>query len=366
MNEQLLSKRRLLMVIAAIAVTLLGTVGCTAQKQPDPAPGAETRVQIFYYPWYGTPDREPGWIHWTQNGHTPPGDIGAHYYPQLGPYSSSDPHVLDQHMIWLKQARVGVLVTSWWGPGSREDAMTPAVLDAAAEHGLKVAFHLETYRGRTAESVKRDIQYIYGHYGGHPAFFRTARPTHWGPSPAPRGVFYVFESLHVPDADWKGMLDSLRNTSDDAIVLGQTSDVTRLDTCHFDGLYTYDALGYDGSTFPKLQAAITAKNAIFAPSIGPGYIDIRAVAGSTRNKPRADGATYDRMWQSVAEAAAEWVSITSFNEWHEGSQIEPAVPRAEAGFTYLNYDGAYGKRGAEASLAYIDRTAYWVAKFLGR
>uniref|UniRef100_A0AC34RHX0 Uncharacterized protein n=1 Tax=Panagrolaimus sp. JU765 TaxID=591449 RepID=A0AC34RHX0_9BILA len=35
---------------------------------------------------------------------------------------------------------------------------------------------------------------------------------------------------------------------------------------------------------------------------------------------------------------ADIVSITSFNEWHEGTQIEPAVAHSYGNFTYLEYD----------------------------
>eukprot|EP00960_Hanusia_phi_P034229 750930-Hanusia_phi.AAC.3 len=44
-------------------------------------------------------------------------------------------------------------------------------------------------------------------------------------------------------------------------------------------------------------------------------------------KPRTDGAYYDKMWQSAVAAQTEFVSITSYNEWGEGTQIEPAVPK---------------------------------------
>jgi glycosyl hydrolase family 99 len=71
------------------------------------------------------------------------------------------------------------------------------------------------------------------------------------------------------------------------------------------------------------------------------------------------------MWQKALLSGAEWISITSFNECHEGTQIEPATIPAtqESGFRYFSYEGAYGLRGDRAPFAYLDRTHYWVQKF---
>jgi len=325
-----------------------------------------SRVHIFYYPWYGNPRTDGRWVHWQQNNHVPPDDIASNYFPKLGAYSSNDRAVVDQHMAWIAQAGVGVVVTSWWGQGSYEDQAVPMLLDSAAAHGLKVAFHIEPYRGRTPDSVKGDIAYIYNRYGRHPAFFRVSRPTRYGSWANPRGVFYIFNSLATPANEWRAMLDSIRGTSLDAFVLAQTSDARLIDSGHFDGLYTYDVFNVDGSFFQGVNQAVVNRGAVFAPSVGPGYIDTRAVAGSTRNKPRLNGATYDQMWQRAIASGAEWITITSFNEWHEGTQIEPAVPKSIPGFTYLNYEGAYGLRGAQAELAYIERTRQMVDLFTER
>ncbi len=35
-----------------------------------------------------------------------------------------------------------------------------------------------------------------------------------------------------------------------------------------------------------------------------------------------------------------WVSITSFNEWHEGTMIEPATNTPPSGYGYQTFAGA--------------------------
>ena len=81
-------------------------------------------------------------------------------------------------------------------------------------------------------------------------------------------------------------------------------------------------------------------------------------------KPRRDGLTYDAMWTSALRARPDLVTITSYNEWSEGTQIEPAKPQPAAG-AYLSYDGAWGRHGRAASRAYLWRTGCWTAVLAG-
>ncbi len=63
-------------------------------------------------------------------------------------------------------------------------------------------------------------------------------------------------------------------------------------------------------------------------------------------------------------AHADVVGITSYNEWHEGTQIEPAVDKCLVdGFCYATYDGAYGLTGQSASNAYLARTGTWTGLY---
>ncbi|MET0237038.1 MAG: discoidin domain-containing protein [Kibdelosporangium sp.] len=313
-------------------------------------------VHLFYYPWYGSPSVNGSYRHWEQGGRTPPNDIGADFYPSLGAYDSHDTAVIDQHMRWVQQSGAGTIVTSWWGQGSYEDNAVPALLTAAARYGIKVAWHLEPYSGRTAESTVSDINYIHSRYGGSPAFYRDAAHGN-------RSAFYVFESLRI--TDWTA-LEQVKSTS---IVLAQTTDTTKV--AHFGGMYTYD--GIAGATAPGWKNAsdfCKANGLVWAPSIAPGYIDDRAVPGNTTPTVNRDnGAMYDRQWNNALSPATggapTWVSVTSFNEWHEGSILEPARSNPPAGQGYLTFEGAYGKSGAAAETAYLDRTRYWVGQFTG-
>jgi len=96
----------------------------------------------------------------------------------------------------------------------------------------------------------------------------------------------------------------------------------------------------------------------FIPCVGPGYLDLRVRPWNGANtRDRDGGRYYDHLFRSAIAAAPGVIGITSFNEWHEGIQIESAVPKAIPDFVYKDY----GRREPDY---YLDRTAYWVERFL--
>jgi hypothetical protein len=107
------------------------------------------------------------------------------------------------------------------------------------------------------------------------------------------------------------------------------------------------------------QAALDHSEAfaagISAACVSPGYDDRHLTGASREGNPyrfvdREEGATYQRMIDFVQRqpAAPRLTIVTSFNEFHENSQIEPSV---HAGDLYLNLTRALANHlGASATV----------------
>jgi hypothetical protein len=303
--------------------------------------GTSPLVSAFYYPWFDTMVVDGSYEHWAQEDSVLPNDIASAYYPTLGVYSSDDPAVLAAQMEEIERARIDQIAVSWWGKGSPEDERLPAVVDAARTSGIGVAVHIEPYIGRTVASVVSDIAYL-GGFG-----IKT---------------FYIYQAFAtIEPAAWAAANDALHGegirTWADTAFVGQAL------AGHFSGVYTYDIVTWNGSKFARICAEAHRHGLLCAPSVGPGYDAYRAT-GDPTVKPRREGATYDSMWRAAIASGPDEITITSFNEWQEGTQIEPAAPPSrQGGHSYASYNGAYGRTGIAAENAYLDRTAYWAAVF---
>jgi glycoprotein endo-alpha-1,2-mannosidase len=288
---------------------------------------------IFYYPWYSTPTRDGEWAHWFVPDETGTPVLSTPYYPMRGLYSSSNAKLVRAQMREIATAGVRTVIVSWWGLGSPEDLRLPVVLEAAGAHGLQVAAHLEPYRTRTPLSTAADISKL-----------------------RELGIrdFYVYDSDRDPTPAWAEALAGLQGVR----VFAHTHLVGRAKAGGFDGLYTYDVVTWNGNTFARLCSQARRAGLLCAPSVGPGY-DARLVAEESVQRPRLHGKTYDRMWRAAIRAKADVVTITSYNEWQEGTQIEPARVQVER----ASYEGAWGKWGVRAQRAYLDATLEWVLRY---
>jgi glycoprotein endo-alpha-1,2-mannosidase len=287
---------------------------------------------IFFYPWYSNVRHDGHYDHWGQGGHSPPFDIGSVFFPMRGTYSSGNMRVLRAQMRDIAEAHVGEVVSSWWGRRSLEDRRLPAVMRAARQRRLSVGVQIEPYDGRTIDSIAADLVYLRG-----------------------LGIrdVYVYRTMDFPADAWTRITKPPTGLR----LFGQTNLVGFAARAGFAGFYTYDIVTYDAAKFDRFCTQARELGVLCAPSVGPGY-DASQATGDPNVKPRDLGATYDSMWNAALKAGADMVTITSYNEWSEGTQIEPAGH----GGRYDTYDGTYGLYGPAAQRAYITRTAYWTSR----
>ncbi|WP_258405450.1 endo-1,3-alpha-glucanase family glycosylhydrolase [Shewanella sp. FJAT-52076] len=342
--------------------------GCS--KGPS-EPSGNSRLHVFYYGWYGNPQQDGQWQHWNHRvlpyGDIPlegrldfPGadDIGANFYPELGSYSSHDPEIIEQHLEMMRQAGIGVVSVSWLGADDFAARSIDLFMDKAAEKGLQINFHIEP-NYRSAEEFHAIITELMQKFGTHPALYRyQGKP-----------LYYVYDSYKLPVSEWQKLLLpggelSLRTPELDGQFIGlwvnQGEEAFFL-TTGFDGFYTYFASegfvwGSTSANWPYLADWASAHGKLFIPSVGPGYADDRIRPWNGANfKSREQGRYYDQMFSQALKTRPDIVTITSFNEWHEGTQIEPAAVKQLPDYRYLDYGDLPGDY-------YLKRTLDWSRK----
>lgn len=362
--------KHLILIASSFILSVFSSYNGKAVER-DTKQSPNDRTFCFYYNWYGNTAFDGKEIHWAHGvikqspsdpdlPAIPGGDnISSNFYPELGNYSSNDPKIVAKHMKMMADARTGVVVLTWWRTSDSGLKAIPIILDEAQKAGLKVCFHLEPYGGRNAQSVRDDIASLLDTYGSHPAFYRMNN----------KPCFFIYDSYLTKANEWATLLKpngaiTIRNTPLDAVMIGlwvKEGEEDFFRESGFDGYYTYfGATNFTYGSSPKnwqhMQQWAAEHDKIFIPCVGPGYIDtrVRPWNGATV-RDRENGKYYDRMFQAAIDCGTPYVGITSFNEWHEGTQIEPAKPFKCKEFKYMDY-------GALEPDYYLKRTAHWVSE----
>jgi glycoprotein endo-alpha-1,2-mannosidase len=339
-------------VVGAFVALVMGCVAQAQSKVGDANTAAlpvqvERRVLAFYYPWYGVPDGPGGagkTVHWGKiDGRNK--DIAAStHYPALGAYDSHDPAVIEQHCQWAKAAHIDTFIVSWWGHGDYTDRAMPLILDGCKRHGLKACIYYERVpKPQTAEAAAQDIIKVLEKYGSHEAHLKVdGKPVVfiYGRAVGEIGLTGWLEAIKLIKAGFK----------DGAVILGDQFSYGSARV--FDGLHTYNTAGslkglsldaldkWASGTYPSWVRLADQAGKISTVTVIPGYDDTK-IRTPGLAVARFDGDSYRIQWQRAIEADPHWVLITSFNEWHEGSEIEPS---AEFGHKYLDLTGEFAER----------------------
>jgi hypothetical protein len=307
----------------------------SASPTQKPAQGNGRPVLAFYYPWYNTAT----WSTSTMS------DLPT------TKYNSSDPATIQRQVSLAANAGITGFISSWWGAGDQTDTNFTKVLSYSAtlesqtgDHfASTIYFESDAPALQGASKIIGALSYMSAHYTSDPHFF------HWQGKP----VFFFWDPLGNGRtlAEWASIRSQV-DPNHQMIWSAEGVNTTMLSV--FDGIHLFSG-GYWGLQSGTMTAVdqgfrnkVDAYNSangtskIWAAGVIPGYDDTRVPGRKgTYIVARNNGATYGIEWQAAMASNPEWITITSFNEWFEGSMIEPG---ASYGMLYLNLTQQYAKK----------------------
>lgn len=293
----------------------------------------QKKVLAFYYTWYGTPEVSGAWKHWNEAGHDPEvllannlPDSATTNHP-LKLYDSNDPAVIKEHLSLAKWAGIDAFICSWWGIDDFTDRVFRKALDIAEkERGVpvKLTIYYEAVSRVAVDEVEaaiKDIMYILNEYSDSPAFFKVDD----------KPVLFIYgRAMSQLGEKWKDVVREIKRAKKDKVLfICDSLDSRWLDV--FDGLHEYNPVGAVLAKTDMFKRYKTCrdicknKGKISCATVLPGYDDSNVRPTSPTIRLRDDGKLYKQLWEDAIKAGVDWVLICTFNEWHEGTEIEPSV-----------------------------------------
>ncbi len=297
----------------------------------------------FYYPWYGAPTPDGHWSYWSGQGNQPPNTWFSHYLPDPLPsefdpsrelYSSHDTNLLYWQFGKMAEAKMEVAISSWWGQGDRTDDNFGFILKDAMKRSenpypnLRWALYYEEESNSdpSVAQIVSDLDYIADQYAAEPGYLKI------GGKP----VIFVYS------AGGDGVETAKRWNEAKALAKLPFYVVLKL----FSG---YKTISPQPDSWHQYGPATRASNqSPYSFSVSPGFwYD----SGGEAPRLGRDLAEFRTAVSQMVASNAAWKLVTTWNEWGEGTAVEPGeqvVFESSTGRDILDAAGAPFKN------AYVD------------
>ncbi|MCS7054612.1 MAG: hypothetical protein NZM18_00320 [Thermoflexales bacterium] len=347
----MLSITRTLIAAAMICALAMLSPGRTARAQEAGRP-----ILADYMMWY-QPDVFDG---------TKTFDV-----PAAGPYHSDDLETIRHHLQLAQRACLNGFAAHWFGAKEPRTTENFNKLLAASEgsHLQHAVVLLENSLGRTREQdLIESVRWVLERWAPHPNYLKLdGRPVIFF-----EGMTRPWGSITAAKAGWARIRQA---TDPQRHAIWFAEGLTTAFNPLFDGLYVYRI---DHKNSPRSwlkQPAFAARlraveqqsniNLYFADTVAPGFDDTRSfrvratdlrMPAPTFARDRRNGDYYRETFSVTSQTGGDLLLVKSFNEWIEGTAIEPG---RTYGDLYLNLTcelgAAYRSAGAASARATEER-----------
>jgi uncharacterized protein YraI len=307
---------------------MVAAPGFSSAASPSAQP-PQPLVLAFYYAWYD--------LNTWQSGTVP--DVPQELY------ASRDTASMARQVDQAKGAGIDAFIVSWYGPQTKDNQTETnlgQLLDIAAARGFSAAVDFETqgpfFPDKT--SVIDALQYLLTTHAEHPAYLRyQGKP-----------VVFFWRQQRFSVAEWQEIRAAV-DPNHQAIWIAEGIDINYQDV--FDGHHLYSIAWSpdvkhtlrDWASRVRRYEDQHGTDRLWVATVMPGYDDTGTTRSDAFSVDRRQGDYYRETWTAARESTPDWVIITSFNEWVEGTAIEPGT---QSGDLYLNItreEAALYKRG---------------------
>ena len=294
---------------------------------------AEPQVVLAHYmPWFEAKPMNDKWgWHWTMNAFDPDmvidgkPSLASHFHPLIGPYDSSDVAVLEYQLLTMKLAGIDGVIVDWYGLTDFRDYAilhrnTTRLLEAAERHKMKFVICYEDQtipalvEGRRISVTDRvthaakEIEWLGKYWFKSPSYMRLdGKP-----------VLLSFGQTGLTNNEWSQCLKR------SGVEVTYFSQQIRRDAAI--GAFDWPTPSEPLPAFERFhKASLDWPQSI--PVAFPRFVDIYAEAQVGKSYGRLDddqGKSFSRMLQQAFQSKAALVQIATWNDWGEGTQIEPS------------------------------------------
>ena len=284
----------------------------------------------FYYGWYKGQNHQ--YEGWDTDNHNPPITWASNYLPDIGRrqnafdpthnlYESQDQYILTKQLGWMKQAGIQFGISIWEGKGSASDNtfsyiinnVMPSTNNPYPSFRWTLHYELEGYSDPPVKNLTNDLNYIKERYASSPYYLKIdGKP-----------VIFVFNS-----ANDLGRWSTVRQLTGFYVVMKVDPLYEGANPNSMDGWYEYNPI----KRFEQQKG--------FSAFVSPGFWQYHQSPKLARNI-----SDFEIAVRQLASADVHFKLIETWNEWFEGTQVEPAMQ--------IVHDDVHGFRPQSASYGNI-------------
>lgn len=279
----------------------------------EPSPPYYT---TFFYPWSQNPNTDGKWSYWSDVNNNPPNTWFSHYLPDPDPsrfdpqtelYSSKNDSIIYWQLDKIREAKIGVAISSWWGQGHKTDSVFSHIIKEIMKRpdnphpNLRWALYYEWegFADHPAAEIANNLNYIAANYANEPGYLKiNGKP-----------VIFVYGGAN--DTATSGyhtrwaQANTLTNTKF-YVVLKVFSGFQNVSP-QPDSWHQYAPAVRSGGLYP------------YYFFVSPGFwLDDGSPIRLERNLT-----AFRQAVTEMVNSSATWKIIETWNEWGEGSSVEP-------------------------------------------